>query len=107
MSLQNPSDLTPIQRETQSIKDLNALLEKSIVSISTVSDNLKTLSSNMENSKSLSNTYTDIYKINKRLNDMLNENNQKRFQSPQQLDHHIADLNNQIKSLENQLNGSQ
>lgn len=105
---------SPIQREIQSLTELNNLLTSSYYTLSKISENLKKLSDNLQNSKKLSNMYTQIYKHNQKLNTIVNENlnnglknamdNEMNNKSVDELNLEIQNLNAQIHQLKNQLN---
>lgn len=103
MTSPQPS-LTAIERETQSIKQLNELIQHTIGSLSSISDNLNVFHDNLSNSNKLSKIYSDIYIENKSLNETLLEINNSNIEKDEELDTQISSLESQIADLKNQLN---
>lgn len=103
MTSPQPS-LTAIEQETQSIKQLNELIQHTIGSLSSISDNLNVFHDNLSNSNKLSKIYSDIYRENKSLNETLLEINNSNIEKDEELDTQISSLESQIADLKNQLN---
>lgn len=89
---------TPIQQELESIKDLNSILQQTLNSLNSVSNNIHVLNDNIRNSNKLNKIYTDILFYNKELNDNLQSIQQSNDE--ERID--IDDLDNQLINLEKQ-----
>lgn len=85
-----------VKKEMESLNSINASLQNTIKSLDSISHNLHTLNSNLQNSNKLSNIYTNIHLHNRELNKSL------QHISPELATSDISNLDEQLKSLQAQ-----